>query len=129
MYFRQNPTKEMVASGRRPVAGNGSLPIFNGEDNINMTFRRLDSDSLNDRANAADRVQGPPSGVEVLGLQRPRQPLKMDISRDRNIHEILDSLDENPYALPVHKIAQRVQVAGAGPAAMAAMSLGGGGWN
>jgi hypothetical protein len=124
--MRQNPTKEVVASGRRPVAGNGSLPIFNGEDNINMSFRRLDSDSLNDRANAADRVQGLPAGVEVIGLQRPRQPLKMDISRDRNIHEILDSLDENPYALPIHKIAQHAQSAGAGPAAMAAMSIGGG---
>jgi len=27
------------------------------------------------------------------------------VSRERNIHEILDTLDDNPYALPVHKIA------------------------
>ena len=30
----------------------------------------------------------------------------MDVSVERNIHEILDSLDDNPYALPLFKIAQ-----------------------
>jgi hypothetical protein len=104
--MRQNPTKEVIASGRRPIAGNGNLPMFNGEDYVNMTYRRLDSDSLNDRANTSDRVVGPPLGAEAIGLQRPKQSLKLDVSVDRNIHEILDSLTDNPYALPLHKIAQ-----------------------
>jgi hypothetical protein len=123
--MRQNPTKEVVASGRRPVAGNGSLGLFNGEDYMNVTHRRLDTDSLNDRATSADRVIGPPLGAEAIGLQRPKQTLKLDVAADRNISEILDSLSENPYALPVHKIAAGLPVGG-GQVAMAAMSIGGG---
>jgi hypothetical protein len=103
--MRQNPTKEQIASGRRPIAGNGSLPLFNGEDYMNVSYRRLDSDSFNDRANTVDRVVGPPPGSEMIGLQRPKQVLQLDVAADRNIHEILDSLSDNPYALPVHKIA------------------------
>jgi hypothetical protein len=120
--MRQNPTKELVASGRRPTAGAGNLPLFNGEDYMNVTHRNLDVDSLNDRATTSDRVVGPPPGAEAMGLQRPRQPLRLDISKDRNIHDILDSLDDNPYALPVHRIAQGL----AGPAEMAAAMAGGG---
>jgi hypothetical protein len=103
--MRQNPTKELVASGRRPVAGNGSLPLFNGEDYMNVTYRSLDSDVVNDRDSTVDRVVGPPLGAEAIGLQRPKQTLHLDIAGDRNIHEVLDSLNDNPYALPVHKIA------------------------
>jgi hypothetical protein len=120
--MHQNPTKETVAAGRKPVAGNGALPLFNGEDYMNVTYRRPDMDSLNDRANVSDRVIGPPLGAESIGLQRPRQPLELDIAVDRNIHEILDSLNDNPYALPVHRIAAGV----AGPAEMAAAFANGG---
>ncbi len=119
--MRQNPVKEIVAAGRKPVAGNGSLSLFNGEDYMNVQYRKLDTDSLNDRANVSDRVIGPPLGAEAIGLQRPKNILQLDISRDRNIHDILDSLNENPYALPVHRIAAGV----AGPAEMA---MAGGGW-
>jgi hypothetical protein len=123
--MRQNPTKEQVASGRRPVAGNGQLSLFNGEDYMNVTHRRLDTDSLNDRDTTVDRVVGPPPGAEVIGLQRPKQVLTLDVAQDRNIHEILDSLDENPYALPVHKIAAGVPAnrAAPGPAEIAAGSI------
>ena len=120
--MHQNPTKETVSAGRKPVAGNGSLPLFNGEDYMNVTYRRPDADSLNDRANVSDRVIGPPLGAESIGLQRPRQPLELDIAVDRNIHEILDSLNDNPYALPLHRIASGV----AGPAEMAAAYANGG---
>lgn len=117
--MRQNPTKEVVASGRRPEAGNGALPLFNGESNMGaMSFRRLDADSLNDRDTTSDRVVGPPIGVEAIGIQRPPQPpLTTDVSMDRNIREILDILNDNPYAMPIHKIARR----GAGPAELAAV--------
>lgn len=104
--MRTNPTKEVVAQGRKPIAGNGNLPVFNGEDYINMTYRRPDSDSLNDRGSASNRVVGPPLGAEAIGVQRPKNILHLDISKDRNIHDILDSLNDNPYALQVHKIAQ-----------------------
>jgi hypothetical protein len=55
-----------------------------------------------------------PSGTEVIGLQRSKQTLQMDISRDRNLDAILDSLSDNPYAMPLHRIA----AGGSGPAAM-----------
>jgi len=49
-------------------------------------------------------------------MRPPQPPLQVDVSRDRNIHEILDSLNDNPYALPVHRIAAGL----AGPAEVAA---------
>lgn len=122
--MRQYGTKEVVASGRRPVAGNGQLVngLFNGQDNTNLSYRKIESDWINDRATASDRVVGPTLGAETIGMLRPRQPLQMDISRDRNISEILDSLNDNPYALPVHRIAAGL----AGPAEIAAASANGG---
>lgn len=124
--MRQNPVKELVSSGRAPEAGNGSLPLFNGEDYVNMTYRKPAVDSLNDRQNAMNRVLAPPLGVEAIGVQRAKQTLKLDVSHDRNMSEVLDGLTDNPYAMPVHKIAAGTFVPGAamGPAAMAAMSLG-----
>lgn len=119
--MRQYDTKETVAKGRKPVAGNGSLALFNGEDNMNVTYRRPMMDSVNDRDNTSDRVMGgPPLGAEAIGVQRPKHILHLDVAQDRNIHEILDSLNSNPYALPVHRIA----AAGSTPVALAAA----GGW-
>jgi hypothetical protein len=124
--MRQNPVKEIVSSGRKPTAGNGSLSLFNGEDYVNMSYRKPDTDSLNDRQTAVNRVQGPPLGVEAVGVQRAKQTLHLDIAADRNMAAVLDGLADNPYAMPVHKIAAGTYSPGAGmgPAAMAAMSLG-----
>jgi hypothetical protein len=102
--MRSNPTKEAVAIGRTPIAGNGSLGVFNGEDYINVQYRKIDSDSLNDRVNTVSRVVGPPMGKEVIGLLRPKQAFNMDVAQDRNINDILDTLSDNPYAQPIHKI-------------------------
>ena len=119
--MRTNPTKEVVSSGRRPVAGNGNLPIFNGEDNVNITRWRVDVDSLNDRSNQPDRVIALPPGAAAIGVQRSRQPgLSTDVSRDVNVREILDSLSENPYNIDIRTAAPRNF---SGPAALAAMSL------
>jgi len=112
--MRQSAIKELTAKGRRPLAGNGGLPLFNGEDNVNLTYRKLNSDFLNDRDNTVSRVVGPGAGVEAIGLQRPKQLLQMNISKERNYDAVLDMLDDNPYALQVTKIAQGVQVPGSG---------------
>lgn len=103
--MRQNGMKESTAAGRQPMKGNGILPTFNGEDNVNMTFRKLTNDVLNDRDNTVNRVVGPTAGVEAIGLMRPKQVLSLNISKERNMNEILDMLDDNPYALPVYKLA------------------------
>jgi hypothetical protein len=97
--MRTNPTKEVIAQGRRPIAGNGNLPLFNGEDYVNMTYNRPANDSVNDRGSAKNRVVGPTLGVEAIGMQRPKNTLSLDISKDRNIREIIESLDDNPYAV------------------------------
>lgn len=104
--MRQNAVKELTAKGRRPVAGNGNLPIFNGEDNVNMSFRKIDSDFLNDRDNVVSRVNGMGASANDIGMQRPKQVLRLDVSTDRNYESILDMLDDNPYAIQVPKIAR-----------------------
>ena len=85
---------------------------------------------LNDRDNTVNRVVGPAAGTEAIGLQRPKQVLRLDVANERNIHEILDTLDDNPYALPVFKIAQgapesRPLRGNEGPAEMGLRSLSG----
>jgi hypothetical protein len=122
--MRQNPNKEVIAAGRRPIAGNGQLVngLFNGQDNVNLSYRKIETDWINDRDNTVDRVVGPPAGPESLGLQRPKNVLRLDISRDRNTHELLDMLNDNPYALPVYRIAAGL----AGPAEVAAATANGG---
>jgi len=104
--MRQSANKELVAKGRRPVAGAGNLPLFNGEDNVNLTYRKIDSDFRNDRDNVVSRVSGVGAGVDAIGLQRPKQLLQINVAQDRNYESILDMLDDNPYALQVPKIAR-----------------------
>lgn len=105
--MRQNGIKELTAQGRKPLAGNGVKPLFNGEDYINMSNRKIMTDVLNDRDNTIQRVTGHSLGVEAIGLQRPKDVLTMDIARDRNYTAVLSSLNDNPYALPIHKIASQ----------------------
>lgn len=126
--MRQNGVKELTAMGRQPK--NGILPVFNGEDNVNLSYRKIVSDVLNDRDNTVNRVVGPAAGTEAIGLQRPKQVLHLDVSEDRNIRDIPDMLDDNPYALPVHKIAQQMPMStpirgNEGPAELGLRSLSG----
>ena len=109
--MRQNPIKELTAQGRRPVAGNGNLPVFNGEDNVNLSYRKITNDVINDRDNTANRVVSQSPGAADIGIMRPRQILQINVARDRNTHDVLDMLDDNPYALPVYRIAQQAPAA------------------
>ena len=120
----QNANKELMAKGRRPVAGNGSLSLFNGEDNVNLSYRKIDSDFLNDRDNVVSRVVGHGAGVSDIGLQRPKQVLRLDVTKDRNYESILDMLGDNPYAIQVNRAARGGASNGRkqGPAEMALSS-------
>ena len=104
--MRQSGIKELTAKGRRPVAGAGNLPLFNGEDNVNLSYRKIDSDFRNDRDNVVSRVNGVGATVDAIGLQRPKQVLQINVAKDRNYESILDMLDDNPYAIQVPKIAR-----------------------
>ena len=93
--MRLNPNKQEIAQGRDPMHGNGgSLAIFDGD--INQTTRRLDSDNVNDRSNAVNRVVGMTTGVGDIGQVRPRVPLKLDVSRQRNTQDVVASVNANP---------------------------------
>ena len=93
--MRTNPNKEQIAAGRNPMHGNGgALAVFDGD--IHQTTRKLDADIVNDRSNAVNRVVGLPTGVGDIGQVRPRVPLKLDVSRQRNTMEMVSSVNSNP---------------------------------
>lgn len=101
--MRQYKQKETIAAGRTPKGS--SVKLFNGEDNVHLTYRKLTADSVNDRAQFTDRVAGLPASKEVLGVQRPRTVLKLDVSAVRNEPIFVQSLETNPYVIPLHKAA------------------------
>jgi hypothetical protein len=102
--MRQYKQKETVAAGRTPQGS--SVKLFNGEDNIHLTYRKLTADSVNDRSQITDRVAGLPSSKEVLGVQRPRSVLKLDVSAVRNAPIFVESLEANDLVIPLHKAAR-----------------------
>lgn len=100
--MRTNPNKEVIARGRKPIAGSGGLAIFTGE--IHQTTKKLDTDSINDRPNAVNRaaIQITP-GVGDIGRLEYRVPLKLDVSRERNTQDIVQAVDNNPLQQSLHK--------------------------
>jgi hypothetical protein len=93
--MRLNPNKQEIALGRDPMHGNGgSLAVFDGH--IHQTAKKIDADIVNDRANAVNRVAGIPTGVGDIGYVRPRVPLKLDVSRQRNSPDMVAAVNSNP---------------------------------
>jgi hypothetical protein len=101
--MRQYAQRENVARGRAPLGS--SVKLFNGEDYINQTYRRLYEDSVNDREPGLDRVNSEPSSADFIGAQRPRSVLKLDISADRMEPVMVAALERNPYVIPLHQAA------------------------
>lgn len=99
--MRHYAQRENVSKGRAPT--NSGTKLFNGEDYVNVQYRRIVADSVNDRAPIFDRVAAETPGVEVLGIQRPRAALKLDVSATRNQPDVVASLEDNPYVIPLHK--------------------------
>jgi hypothetical protein len=100
---RHYAQKETVSQGRNPT--NSSTKVFNGEDYVNLQYRKIVSDSVNDRAPGKDRVAAAgaeTTGVSVLGIQRPRAALKLDIAAERNQYDVVSALESNPYVIPLH---------------------------
>ena len=93
--MRLNPNKQQIAKGRTPLHGNGgALAIFDGQ--IKQTTRRVDADSVNDRADSINRVVGIPTGVADIGQVRYKVPLKQDVNVVRNQRDILAGIQSNP---------------------------------
>ena len=92
--MRTNNSKTMISKGRKPIAGNGNVAVFTGQ--INQKTNRLTSDSLNDRVLSINRAVEMPTGSADLGKVQYRNPLRLDISKERNMREIIDMVDNNP---------------------------------
>jgi hypothetical protein len=100
--MRQYAQKERIAEGRAPHGSiNGGL--FNGEDNMNVQYRKIVSDSVNDREPVLDRVQGESASKAALGIQRPRAILKLNVAAERNDPIFVQAVEQNPYNIALYK--------------------------
>ena len=104
--MRLNPSKEQIARGRKPAGGN--IQIFQG-DEPNVTYRKMDTDIINDRAPAVNRAIDLGPGAADIGRVRYRVPLKLDVAAERNQREILSNLDSNPLVQSIQKNAESDQ--------------------
>ena len=102
--MRTNPNKEQIARGRKPIAGNGGIAIFEGEPG-RQTAKRLASDDVNDRVNAGNRYESITPGVGDIGQVKYRVPLRLDVSAERLTPDIVEAVDNNPLQQSIHRIA------------------------
>ena len=103
--MRKNESKQSVAKLRKPIAGNGGIAIHNGD--IRQTTKRLTADDLNDRPTSVNRVVGMTPGTADLGRVQYRNPLKLDISMERNMQAVIDAVGNNPLNQSLRKNAIR----------------------
>ena len=101
--MRHYAQKETISRGRRPAGS--STKLFNGEEYVNLQYRKIVADSVNDREPGQDRVTSEPTTKDVIGMQRPRAVLKLDITATRNEPITVAALESNPYVIPLQKIA------------------------
>jgi hypothetical protein len=105
--MRLNPNKQQIAKGRTPLAGNGNVGVFSGD--LNQTTRKLDADSLNDRAPAVNYVPGVPAGVGDIGSMKYRVPVKLDVSMERFNDDMISAVENNPLNISLRKNARKDQ--------------------
>jgi hypothetical protein len=101
--MRSYAQRENVSKGRKPMGS--SVKLYNGEDYVSLQYRRIIVDSVNDREPGMDRVNSEPTSTAALGAQRPRSVLKLDVAAERNHPSVVQSLEANPYVIPLHKAA------------------------
>ena len=108
--MRTNPNKEQIARGRKPIAGSGQSGVFNGDPGKQWS-KKLDADYINDRPLALNRSigggEGMTSGVGDIGRMEYRVPLKLDVSRERNMYDVVDAVDNNPLMQSLRRNAEK----------------------
>jgi hypothetical protein len=105
--MRTNPNKEQIARGRKPIAGNGGIAVFEGDPG-RQTAKRLATDDMNDRVNSGNRIDSLPPGVGDIGLVKYRVPLRLDVAAERLTPDIVSAVDNNPLQQSIHRIAKSV---------------------
>jgi len=103
--MRTNPNKEVIARGRKPIAGSGGSATFNGDPGKQWS-KKLDADILNDRPLAINRSLDITPGVGDIGRMEYRVPLKLDVSRERNTYQSIEAVDNNPLMQSLRKNAE-----------------------
>lgn len=103
--MRLNPSKQQIAKGRAPVAGNGNIAVSQGNPGIQRS-KKIDADVINDRAPAVNYVPGLPTGVGDLGAMKFRTPLKLDVSQERFNDDMISALNQNPLNISLKKNAE-----------------------
>lgn len=103
--MRTNPNKEVVAKGRKPIAGAGGVAIFTGDPGKQKS-NKLDTDFINDRAMAVNRSLDLSPGAGDLGRVEYRVPLKLDVSRERNTYDSVSAVDNNPLMQSLRRNAE-----------------------
>ena len=106
--MRLNPNKEQIAKGRKPIAGNGGIALVN-EDPGRQTSKKLDADIINDRELRINSVSGLPPGAADIGQVKYRNPLKMDVSLERNQPAIISAVEDNPLQQSLRRNAETDQ--------------------
>lgn len=108
--MRTNPNKELIAKGRKPIAGSGQETIFTGDPG-RQTSKKFNTDVINDRPLAVNRLtaggQGLTSGVGDIGRVEYRVPLKLDVSRERNQYDTIAAVDNNPLMQSLKRNAEQ----------------------
>jgi hypothetical protein len=100
---RLNKSKQAALKRRAPIAGNGgNMNLVGGPDSVKQRSKKLNSDSINDRASIQTRVVETSIGADELGRVKYRVPLVND---DRIELGILGQLESNPYARSLHDVA------------------------
>ena len=108
--MRSNPNKEVIARGRKPIAGSGGSATFNGNPG-KQNSKKLDADIMNDRPLAVNRSLDLTSGVGDIGRMEYRVPLKLDVSRERNTYDFVQAVDNNPLMQSLRKNAEKDEAA------------------
>jgi hypothetical protein len=103
--MRTNPNKEVIAKGRKPIAGSGNVAIFTGDPGKQKS-NKLDTDFINDRAMAINRSMDLTPGAGDLGRVEYRVPLKLDVSRERNTYDSVSAVINNPLMQTLQKNAE-----------------------
>jgi hypothetical protein len=101
--MRLNPNKQQIAKGRKLAGGN--IQIYQG-DEPNVTFKKLDTDFINDRALSVNRSLDMGPGSADIGRVKYRAPLKLDVADERNQREIIAMTENNPLMQSLRKNAE-----------------------
>ena len=93
--MRLNVNKENGVKMRKPIAGNGGMQVF--QANVNPNFKKIYTDSYNNRSFVANRSVETGPGINDMGTIKFRAPLRLDMSADRFDRSMVSALASNPY--------------------------------